>query len=307
MAISCSSVFPSPSSNFGLTDIHFVGSSRSRGQFYFSLRPQPSAHRFGISPYDPNPPLTASVLSSARESPSAQHLFGTDKLGRDQLSRILVALGQSLQVGLGVALLSTIIGVTVGSLAGFYRGWIDALLMRFTDLFLVLPALAVLLIAAKNPEPSFFGLFDLPPATSTEGMILLLAALGWMPMARIVRGEYLSLREREFVEAARAAGAGGPRIILRHLLPNSVGPIVVFATLEVGLAILTEATLSFLGAGVQIPAISLGNLIADAEDTVGTDLAYLILFPGLVLFLIVLCANFIGDGLRDALDPRARK
>jgi len=260
-----------------------------------------------ISPYDPNPPLTASVLSSARESPSAQHLFGTDKLGRDQLSRILVALGQSLQVGLGVALLSTIIGVTVGSLAGFYRGWIDALLMRFTDLFLVLPALAVLLIAAKNPEPSFFGLFDLPPATSTEGMILLLAALGWMPMARIVRGEYLSLREREFVEAARAAGAGGPRIILRHLLPNSVGPIVVFATLEVGLAILTEATLSFLGAGVQIPAISLGNLIADAEDTVGTDLAYLILFPGLVLFLIVLCANFIGDGLRDALDPRARK
>ena len=260
-----------------------------------------------ISPYDPNPPLTASVLSSARESPSAKHLFGTDKLGRDQLSRILVALGQSLQVGLGVALLSTIIGVTVGSLAGFYRGWIDALLMRFTDLFLVLPALAVLLIAAKNPEPSFFGLFDLPPATSTEGMILLLAALGWMPMARIVRGEYLSLREREFVEAARAAGAGGPRIILRHLLPNSVGPIVVFATLEVGLAILTEATLSFLGAGVQIPAISLGNLIADAEDTVGTDLAYLILFPGLVLFLIVLCANFIGDGLRDALDPRARK
>jgi len=260
-----------------------------------------------LSPYNPNPPLVASVLTQAREAPSAEHLFGTDKLGRDQFSRVLVALGQSLQVGLGVALLSTIVGVFVGSLAGYYRGWIDSALMRFTDLFLVLPALAVLLIAAKNPEPSFFGLFNLPAATSTEGMILLLAALGWMPMARIVRGEYLSLREREFVEAARAAGAKGPRIILRHLLPNSIGPIVVFATLAVGLAILTESTLSFLGAGVQVPGISLGNMIADAEDTVGTDLAYLILFPGLVLFLIVLCVNFIGDGLRDALNPRSHK
>jgi glutathione transport system permease protein len=136
---------------------------------------------------------------------------------------------------------------------------------------------------------------------------VILAALGWMAIARIVRGEFLSLREKEYVEAARAAGASGPRIIARHLLPNTVGPIVVFATLEVGLAILAEATLSFLGAGIQLPEVSLGNLISDAESTVGTDLAYLIIFPGLVLFLIVLCVNFVGDGLRDALDPRATR
>jgi peptide/nickel transport system permease protein len=139
------------------------------------------------------------------------------------------------------------------------------------------------------------------------GMIVILAALGWMAIARIVRGEFLSLREKEYVEAARAAGASGPRIIVRHLLPNTVGPIVVFATLEVGLAILAEATLSFLGAGIQLPEVSLGNLVSDAESTVGTDLAYLIIFPGLVLFLIVLCVNFVGDGLRDALDPRATR
>jgi len=260
-----------------------------------------------VSPYDFNPPLTSEVLDQSRESPSWDHLFGTDKLGRDQFTRVLYALQKSLLVGLGVALLSALVGTVIGALAGFYGGWIDSALMRFTDLFFVLPSLAVLLIVAKNPAPTFFGLFDLPPATEVGGMILILAALGWMPMARIVRGEFLSLREKEFVEAARATGASGSRIIVRHLLPNAVGPIVVFATLEIGLAILTEATLSFLGAGIQLPDVSLGNLISDAEDTVGTDLSYLILFPGLVLFLIVLCANFIGDGLRDALDPRAVK
>jgi peptide/nickel transport system permease protein len=258
-----------------------------------------------VSPYDVNPPLTSEVLDGAREGPSWDHLFGTDKLGRDQFTRVLHALQKSLLVGLGVAALSVLIGVTIGAAAGFYGGWIDTLLMRFTDLFLVLPALAVLLIVAKNPEPSFFGIFDLPPATEVSGMIVIIALLGWMAMARIVRGEFLSLREKEFVEAARAAGASGPRIIVRHLLPNALGPIIVFATLEVGLAILTEATLSFLGAGIELPDVSLGNMISDAEDTVGTDLAYLIIFPGFILFLIVLCVNFIGDGLRDALDPRA--
>ncbi len=260
-----------------------------------------------FSAYDVNPPLTAEILDGAREGPSWEHPFGTDKLGRDQLTRVLHALQNSLLIGIGSALLSVVLGVAVGAIAGFYGGWIDSLLMRFTDLFLVLPALAVLLIVAKNPEPSFFGLFDLPPATEVTGMILILSLLGWMAMARIVRGEFLSLREKEYVEAARAAGASGPRIILRHLLPNALGPIIVFATLEIGLAILEEATLSFLGAGITLPDVSLGNLISDAEDTVGTDLAYLIIFPGLVLFLIVLCVNFIGDGLRDALDPRAVK
>ena len=260
-----------------------------------------------VSPYEFNPPLTPEVLQEAREPPSWDHPFGTDKLGRDQLTRVLYSLQKSLQIGIGVALVSVVIGVIVGSLAGFYGGLTDGALMRFTDLFLVIPELAVLLIVAKNPDPSFFGIFDLPPATEVSGMILILAALGWMAVARIVRGEILSLREKEYVEAARAAGASGPRIMLRHLLPNTIGPIVVFATLEVGLAILAEATLSFLGAGIQLPEVSLGNLISDAESTVGTDLAYLIIFPGLTLFLIVLCVNFVGDGLRDALDPKATR
>ncbi len=259
-----------------------------------------------MSPYEANPiPLTPEILGEAREQPTWDHIFGTDKLGRDMFTRSLVGLQKSLQIGFGVAIVSVLIGVVIGSLAGYYRGWIDALLMRFTDLILVLPALAVLIILASTPEPSFFGLFDFPPATTVTGMVIVISVLGWMPMARIVRGEFLSLREKEFVDAARAAGASGPRIIVRHLLPNAVGPIVVFGTLEVGLAILTEATLSFLGLGIQLPKISLGNLIADAEGTVGTDLAYLVIFPGLILFLIVLCVNFIGDGLRDALDPRA--
>ena len=260
-----------------------------------------------ISPYELNPPLTSEVLSEGREGPSLDHLFGTDKLGRDQFTRVLFALQKSLLIGLGVAVLSVLLGVIVGALAGFYRGWIDSLLMRFTDLVLVLPALAVLLILANNPEPSFFGLFDLPPATEVGGMILVISILGWMPMARIVRGEFLSLREKEFVEAARASGASGPRIILKHMLPNAVGPIVVFATLEVGIAIILEATLSFLGAGIQLPDVSLGNLIKAGEASVGTDLSYLIVYPGLTLFIVVLCVNFVGDGLRDALDPRATR
>jgi ABC-type dipeptide/oligopeptide/nickel transport system permease subunit len=258
-----------------------------------------------VSPYEFNPLITPKLLDGARQGPSIEHLFGTDKLGRDMFTRVFTALQKSLQIGLGVALVSAVIGVTIGALAGYYRGWIDALLMRITDLVLVLPSLAVLLIIASNPAPTFFGLFDLPPATEVGGMVVILSLLGWMPMARIVRGEFLSLREKEFVEAAEAAGASGPRIIVRHLLPNAVGPIVVFATLEVGLAILEEATLSFLGAGIQLPDVSLGNLISEAEGTVGTKLAYLIIFPGLLLFLVVLCVNFVGDGLRDALDPKA--
>jgi len=197
-------------------------------------------------------------------------------------------------------------GVIIGSLAGWRGGWIDSLLMRFTDLFLVIPALVVLLVVANNPDPSFFGLFDLPPATEIPGMVLLLAALGWMPMARLVRGEFLSLRERDYVEAARAAGASDRRIVFTHLLPNTVAPIVVFATLAVGIAILNEAVLSFLGAGLQYPAVSLGQMISDAESTVGTDLAYMIVYPGLVLFILVLAVNLVGDGLRDAIDPHSR-
>lgn len=258
-----------------------------------------------VDPFPATPTLTRSVLAQARQGPSWQHPFGTDKLGRDQLARVLAGLRVSLLVGLGVAAVSVVVGVVIGAWAGWRRGWVDTVLMRVTDLFLVVPALVVLLIVASNPEPTFFGLFPLPPATRVPGMVLIISALTWMPMARIVRAEFLSLREREFVEAARAAGAGGWRIVVTHLLPNVVGPIVVFATLAVGLAILDEAVLSFLGAGIQPPAVSLGQMISDAEDTVGTNLSYLIVYPGLVLFALVLSVNLLGDGLRDALDPKS--
>ena len=259
-----------------------------------------------IAPQGRTPDLTR-LGSEARQGPSWDHLFGTDMLGRDQFSRVLYGLRVSLVVGLGVAAISVVLGVTVGALAGWRGGWLDGLLMRFTDLFLVLPALVVLLVVANNPDPSFFGLFHFPPATEVSGMVIILAALGWMPMARIVRGEFLSLREREYVDAARAGGASGPRIVFTHLLPNCIGPIVVFATLAVGFTVLNEAVLSFLGAGVQSPDVSLGQMIADAEDTVGTDLAYLLVYPGLVLFVLVLAVNLVGDGLRDTVDPHRRR
>jgi peptide/nickel transport system permease protein len=245
-----------------------------------------------VAPYSPNPTLDAATLLRARQGPSSAHWFGTDKLGRDQLTRVLYATRVSLLVGFGVALVATVLGVILGALAGFFRGWIDQGLMRLTDLFFVLPPVAVLLLLGTT-----YG-------TTVPGMILVLSVLAWMSMARIVRGELLSLREREFVEAARASGASAPRVIVRHMLPNVIGPVMVFFTLILGVAILTEALLSFLGAGIQPPAVSLGNMINDARDTVGTPLSYMIYFPGAVLFLIVLCVNFIGDGIRDALDPR---
>jgi peptide/nickel transport system permease protein len=260
-----------------------------------------------IAPGSPDPVLTPAVLAEARQPPSWAHPFGTDELGRDQLTRVLYGLRVSLLVGLGVAVASVGIGAAVGAWAGWRGGWVDGVLMRVTDLFLVIPALALLLVVAGNPEPTFFGWFDLPPATEVPGMVLILAALGWMPMARIVRGEFLSLRERAYVDAARAAGASGLRIVWTHLLPNTAGPILVFGTLAVGFSVLNEAVLAFLGVGVQYPDVSLGTMIADAEDTVGTDLAYMVLYPGLVLFLLVLAVNLVGDGLRGALDPRDRR
>jgi peptide/nickel transport system permease protein len=259
-----------------------------------------------LAPGEPDPVLTPAVLAQARQGPSWAHPFGTDLLGRDQLTRVLYGLRVSLLVGLGVALVSVVVGAAVGAWAGWRGGWVDGLLMRVTDLFLVIPALALLLVVADNPDPTFFGWFDLPPATEVPGMVLVLSALGWMPMARIVRGEFLTLREQAYVDAARAAGASGVRIVVTHLLPNATGVILVFGALAVGIAVLNEAVLAFLGVGVQYPAVSLGTMIADAEDTVGTDLAYLILYPGLVLFLLVLAVNLVGDGLRDTTGPRRR-
>jgi peptide/nickel transport system permease protein len=234
-------------------------------------------------------------LNALSAKPSVHHLFGTDSAGRDSLSRVLYGIRTSARVGILVGILSTLIGTIMGGLAGYYGGWADNLLMRVTDLFLTLPLLAVLLVAAKY----------LGHSTPTK-LALLLSLLIWTQIARIVRGSFLSLREKEYVEAAKAAGAGDVRIMLRHMLPNTIGPIVVSATLTIGTAILLEAVLSFLGFGIQPPTPALGALLNEGQDQ-GIDKWWLVTFPGIVIVIIVLCINFVGDGLRDALDPTQRR
>jgi ABC-type dipeptide/oligopeptide/nickel transport system permease subunit len=223
------------------------------------------------------------------------HFFGTDPLGRDYFSRVLFGIKTSARVAFIVAFLSTVIGTAIGAIAGYFGGWLDNLLMRVTDLFLTLPGLAVLLVAS-----AYLG------QGSPYRVAVILAFLFWTPLARIVRGTFLSLREKEYVEAAKAAGGGDFRIILRHILPNSLGPIIVNATLTVAAAILVEAALSFLGFGIQPPTPALGKLISDGQSEMLTAW-WLVTFPGLTIVVIVLCVNFIGDGLRDALDPTQRR
>jgi peptide/nickel transport system permease protein len=233
------------------------------------------------------------VLTGGPEAPSRDHLFGTDQLGRDQFTEVLYAGQISLKIGLAVALISTVIGAIIGAIAGFLGKWTDQLLMRFTDLFLIVPAIAVLAIALKR-----FGQTD-------TMIIIVLAALGWMYIARVVRGQVLSLKEKEFVEAARAAGASNSRMISRHILPNCIGPILVNATLAVAAAIITESTLSFLGFGVQPPDTSWGVMLANAEGNYEINW-WLLYFPGIMILFTVICVNFLGDGLRDAFDPHAK-
>jgi peptide/nickel transport system permease protein len=223
------------------------------------------------------------------------HLFGTDELGRDYLSRTLHGIQTTEKISLLVALIATVIGVSVGAFSGYFGGWIDNLLMRITDLFLVVPPIAVLLVASK-----YLG------HGSPFRIAFILGFLFWTVIARIVRGSFLSLKEKEYVEAAKASGSGDMRIMFRHILPNTIGPIVVSATLLTGTAILTEAVISFLGFGIQVPQASLGNLIQSGQNS-GLGNWWLVTFPGLMIVLIILCINFIGDGLRDALDPTQRR
>jgi len=236
-------------------------------------------------------------LTNAGKGPTLHHwhIFGTDLLGRDYFSRVLYGVRTSEKVAFLVAGVSTVIGTFIGAVAGYYSNWVDNALMRFTDLMLTLPLLAVLLTAAE-----FLG------KGNEIRVALILAFLLWTSLARIVRASFLSLREKEYVEAARASGSGDLRIMFRHMLPNALGPIIVNATLTVGLAIILEAALSFLGFGIQPPTPALGKLIADGED-VSQHMWWLVTFPGLTIVLIVLCINFVGDGLRDALDPTQRK
>jgi ABC-type dipeptide/oligopeptide/nickel transport system permease subunit len=230
-----------------------------------------------------NPPTTV-----------GHHFFGTDEIGRDYLSRVIYGIRTSEEVGVFVALISSLFGVLVGAVAGYYSGWIDNILMRITDLVLTLPALAILLTAA-----ALWG------SGSQWRITFILAAFFWTGIARVVRGVYLSLREKEYVEAAKASGAGDMRIMFRHILPNTLGPVIVNGTLAVAAAIITEAALSFLGFGIKPPTPSLGVLISGGQTA--PQKWWLTVLPGLVLVFIVLCVNFMGDGLRDALDPQQRR
>ncbi len=222
------------------------------------------------------------------------HIFGTDKIGRDYFSRTLYGTRTSLYVAFIVASVSTALGIVIGGIAGYYGGKVDNLLMRMTDLFLVVPFLAILLVLS-----AFLG------AGNPVRVAFILAFLFWTGLARVVRGEFLGLREKEFVEAAKVLGASDNRIIFRHILPNIAGPIIVNATLIVATAILVEAALSFLGFGIQPPFPALGKLISEGQNALTTQW-WLATFPGLTIVLIALCINFVGDGLRDALDPKQR-
>ena len=235
----------------------------------------------------------ADITDQFSTPPSLEHPMGTDDIGHDTLAQVLRGSQKSVQVALMVAILATVIGAVIGALAGYYRGWVDSALMRFTDLVLTIPSIAILAVLASTVASQAGNWFFIG---------LILALLQWTYIARVVRGTFLSLREKEFVEAARALGASDTRIMFRHLLPNATGSIIVNATITVAVAILTETALSYLGLGIKPPDTSLGLLISTGQQA-ATTRPWLFYFPGLIIVIIALTINFIGDGLRDAFDP----
>ncbi len=232
-------------------------------------------------------------LFNITASPSRDHWLGTDALGRDELTRLLYGGRMSLAIGVSAALISVVIGVIIGAISGYYGGWIDSVLMRFVDLMLAFPSIFLLLIVAA--------LLD---GITVVNIVVFLAAFGWMWLARVIRGEFLSLKQREFIEASRMIGVPNMRIIFRHLLPNVTGPIIVALTLDIALYILSEATLSFLGFGVKPDQPTWGNMLNEAR-TYSLTHPMLVIAPGLTITIVVLAINFIGDGLRDAFDPKS--
>lgn len=222
--------------------------------------------------------------------------MGAGTVGFDNFAQVMRGVQQTLVIVVVMAILTSIIGVVLGALAGYYRGWIDSVVMRFTDLMITLPI--ILVTAVLGRTLGFTGVWS---------VALALGLLSWTSLARLVRAEFLTLREREFVDAARVAGASDARIIFKHMLPNSVGVIVVNVTLVVSQGILVEAALSFLGFGIQQPDVSLGSLLSQYKGAMLTGEPYLFLWPGVLIVVIVLCLNFVGDGLRDAFDPRQKR
>lgn len=245
--------------------------------------------------------------SIALQGPSAAHPFGTDTIGRDILARTIYGGQISLMIGLTAVLLEVSLGILLGALAGYFGGWLDAILMRFTEAILIIPQIFLLLVMAK-----FFGgdvatmrLLGREFSSSVIVIVMIIGLTSWPYLARIVRAEFLSIKEREFVLAAKATGTSAVEIIFLHILPNCIAPIVVSATLGVANAITLEAYISFLGLGVRPPTATWGNMLEGAYNYIETAY-WLWLFPGLLIVLIVLAINFVGDGLRDALDPRSR-
>jgi peptide/nickel transport system permease protein len=243
-----------------------------------------------LAPFDPNLQDTARRL----EAPSQTHLLGLDDLGRDVLSRIVYGSRVSLRVGFSVVLLASLIGVTLGAIAGYFGGWADVIVMRVCDILLSFPGilLAIALVAVLGP--------------SLNNVILALVISAWVGYARLVRGQVLKVREMEYVTAAKAMGARSPRVIILHVLPNVINPVIVMATLGLAGAILSEAALSFLGLGVQPPTPSWGAMLTAGRRYLGLA-NHLAIFPGAAIMLAVMGLNFLGDGLIDALDPKYRK
>ena len=244
----------------------------------------------GIAPWDPNRPDVRKIL----DGPSKLHPLGTDQLGRDVLSRMLYGARVSLAVGFVSVGIATLIGIVLGALAGYHGGTIDAMVMRLVDLMLVFPRLFLLLAVLAFIRPSIWTI------------MAVIGLTGWMSVARLVRAEFLSLKEREFVLWSQSIGASSYRTIWRHILPNAIGPVLVAMTLGIPAAILTESGLSFLGLGVQPPHATWGNILNEGKDAIEIGW-WLSAYPGLAILVTVLSYNLLGEGIRDALDPRLRQ
>jgi len=248
-----------------------------------------------LSPYDPN----TSQMAERLQPPSWQHPMGTDALGRDLLTRVLYGGRISLSVGLMVVSIALLIGVPIGAVAGYSSGRLDSILMRTTDAFLALPSFLILILLGAILRE-----IDIPMLSRNNvfTIAIVIGLFSWMTFSRLVRAIFLTMREMDYIAASRSLGGSGLWIVLAHILPNSIGPIIVAATLGLGYAIIEESGLSFLGFGIQPPTPSWGNLLSNAQEQF-IKYPWLAIFPGLMIFLSIISINYIGDGLRDAVDP----